>query len=71
MNQIISLFPEKIINMLGGDNKFKEYPILKDFSKVYNPVTISLHQNCPMFILSIKYNEAIYVEVFRQKKDLK
>lgn len=67
MNQIINFFPEKIINMLGGNNKFKEYPILDDISKVYNPITISLHQNCPMFILSIKYKEEIYVEVFRQK----
>lgn len=67
MNQIIDFFPEKIITILGGNEKFSQYPILKDLSKVYNPITIALHQNCPMFILSIKYNDEIYVEVFRQK----
>lgn len=67
MNEIIEFFPNKIIKFLGGYEKFRNYPITDNSFNVYSPITVGVHQNCPLFILSIKYKDKIFVEVFKQK----
>ena len=64
--ELISKFPENIIDLLGGKEKFLNLEIANGI-EVYNSVSISIINNCPAFILSIKFNNENFVEVFRQK----
>lgn len=64
---IADLFPIKIVSLLGGMEKLKSYPIINNNQEIYNPISIGLYQNCPMFVLSINYKNTNYIEIFRQK----
>lgn len=63
---LISKFPENIINLLGGKDNFLNLPVTSG-NDVYNSVSLSIINNCPAFILSVKFNNESYVEVFKQK----
>ena len=64
---LADLFPIKIVSLLGGIEKLKSYPIINNSEEIYDPISIGLYQNCPMFVLSISYKGVNYIEVFRQK----
>lgn len=64
---IIDLFPNKIIELLGGMYKFKTYSILEIPYKINDSISIGLIDNCPFFVLRIFFRNKKYKEVFKQK----
>lgn len=64
--ELVNKFPENIIKLLGGKEKVLKLPIVNG-TDVFNSISLSIINNCPAFILSIKFNNETYVEIFKQK----
>lgn len=61
------IFPDKIIELLGGKDKFNTYPIILVPYNITNPISIGKIDGCPFFILFISYRGKLCKEIFKQK----
>ena len=64
---IMDLFPNKIIKLLGGKQVFETYPIIENPYKTSNSISVGVINECPFFVMRIKYRNKEYKEVFKQK----
>ena len=63
-----NIFHPEIIDLLGGINKFKSYPIIKSLDNIPPKIGIGNEDGKPIFSLTIRWRGNIYTEIFRQKK---
>ena len=62
-----NIFHPEIIDLLGGINKFKSYPIIKSLDNIPPKIGIGNEDGKPIFSLTIRWRGNIYTEIFRQK----
>ena len=62
-----NIFHPEIIDLLGGINKFKSYPIIKSLDNIPPKIGIGNEDGKPIFSLTIRWRGNIYTEIFKQK----
>ena len=64
---LLNLFHPQIIDLLGGIQKFKSYPIIKDINFIPPKIAVGTLNGLPIFTLTFRWRGNIYTELFKQK----
>jgi len=64
---LLKLFHFQIIDLLGGLEKFKTYPIIKNVDNIPPKIGIGEIGGLPIFSITFRWRGNIYTEIFKQK----
>lgn len=64
---LLELFDSQIIDLLGGLEKFKTYPIIKNVNNIPPKIGIGEIGGLPIFSITLRWRGNIYTELFKQK----
>ena len=64
---LLELFDSQIIDLLGGIEKFKTYPIITNMENIPPKIGIGEINGLPIFTLTFRWRGNIYTEIFKQQ----